>query len=79
MDLLKFSGREIHGYLDIDIEFNDQLTFLTGINGGGKTTALNCIVSMLFPKIQFLCDLSFMSMTGRRNLFGANEPKRELR
>lgn len=62
MDLISFSGKRIHGYLDISIQFNDNITFLTGINGSGKTTALNCIVSLLFPKIQFLCELNFVHM-----------------
>lgn len=59
MDLVRFEGKGIHGYIDVDIHFNEKLTFLTGINGSGKTTALNCIVSLLFPKLQFLCDLTF--------------------
>lgn len=62
MELVRFVGTEIHGYLNVDITFKEKLSFLTGINGSGKTTALNCIVSLLFPKIQFLCELNFEAM-----------------
>lgn len=38
MKLKKFKGKQIRGYMDFDIEFDESLTFLIGINGTGKTT-----------------------------------------
>lgn len=59
MKIIKFLAKSVHGYLDFDIEFNDRLNFLTGINGTGKTTALNSIVSLLIPDPQFLCNVRY--------------------
>lgn len=54
MKIKKFSGKKINGHLDLSIDFYDSLSFVTGINGTGKTTALNSIVSLLLPKIDYL-------------------------
>jgi predicted ATPase len=43
-----------HGYLDLNIKLNKQLTFLVGINGSGKTTALRIIESLLTPSLPLL-------------------------
>lgn len=63
MKIHRFRGQKIHGYMDLDVTFNSDLTFLTGINGSGKTTAINCVVSLIFPKLQYLCNLEFISMS----------------
>ncbi|WPJ67925.1 hypothetical protein AUSSIE_2 [Sinorhizobium phage Aussie] len=54
MRIIRFSGKKLNGYLDLDISFRNDLTFVTGINGTGKTTALNSIVSLLMPRLDFL-------------------------
>lgn len=59
MQIKRFRGKNIHGYLNFDISFYDDLTFLTGINGGGKTTAINSIISILTPNISALSHLDF--------------------
>ena len=59
MKIASFVAKGVHGYLNFDIKFNDRLTFLTGINGTGKTTALNSIVSLLIPDVQFLCNVQY--------------------
>lgn len=63
MKIISFHGRRLHGYLNIDISFDDQLTFLTGINGSGKTTALNAITALLFPQLKYLCQTEFDSIS----------------
>lgn len=55
----KFEGNEIHGFLNINVEFNSDLTFLIGINGSGKTTILQCITSILIPSIGELAAIRF--------------------
>ena len=54
MKIVRFHGTKINGYLDLDVKFNGELTFVTGINGSGKTTALNSIISLLMPRLDFL-------------------------
>ena len=50
----RFIGKNVNGFLNFDINFNNDLTFVTGINGTGKTTAMNSIVSLLFPRLDYL-------------------------
>ncbi len=59
MRIKRFQGKAVNGYLDFDIKFFSKLTFITGINGSGKTTALNSIVSLLMPRIDFLATNAF--------------------
>lgn len=59
MRLLRFQGSGINGYLDFDIDFYQDLTFLTGINGTGKTSALNAIASLLMPRLDHLATHEF--------------------
>lgn len=59
MQLKRFQGTAVNGYLDFDLDFYDELTFLTGINGTGKTSALNAIASLLMPRLDYLASHSF--------------------
>lgn len=59
MKIERFIGKKVNSFLNFDIKFNDDLTFVTGINGTGKTTALNCIVALLFPRFDFLASTQF--------------------
>lgn len=51
MKLLKFKGIKLNEYLDVDIEFKENLSILTGTNGSGKTTSLNLIQAILLPNL----------------------------
>src|SRR6185437_12071525 len=62
MKLERFTGLGIHGFLNFRIKFNNDLTFLTGINGSGKTTVLNAIVALITPSLKPLADLSYTSI-----------------
>jgi predicted ATP-binding protein involved in virulence len=59
MKLTRFSGTGIHGFLKFDVNFYDDLTFLYGINGSGKTTVLNSIVALITPSLHILAELEF--------------------
>ena len=50
-----------HGYLPISIEFYQDLTFLTGLNGSGKTSALRLLMGLLAPSLDDLIDIFFSS------------------
>lgn len=62
MRLIRFSATGVHGFLKFNIKFNDQLTFLTGINGSGKTTALNAIVALVTPDLSALSELQYQKI-----------------
>ena len=54
MKLEKFLAKGVFGYLDFDIHFKENITFLTGINGSGKTSALRLIMALTTPSIREL-------------------------
>lgn len=59
MKVKRFRASRVHGYLDFDITFFDDLTFITGINGSGKTTALNAIQALLAPDLRALANVRY--------------------
>ena len=63
MKLLEFKADGVHGYLDFDIDFRPDVTFLAGLNGCGKTTALNMVMALLTPSIEKLKDIQFHEAT----------------
>lgn len=56
MRILQFKGIGIHGYLNVSPEFNQDLTFLTGINGSGKTSVVRGISALLSPSLLILAN-----------------------
>jgi len=59
MKIKKFITINMHGYLNLDVDFNDDLTFLTGINGSGKTSIVRGIVSLLQPSVNDLLNINY--------------------
>lgn len=59
MRIVKFTGTKLHGYLDLKVKFNKDLTFLTGINGSGKTTIVKAIGALTSPSFFTLVHMSF--------------------
>lgn len=54
MRIERLIAEGVHGYLSFDIRFNPRLSFLTGLNGDGKTTALELASSLLGPNLEYL-------------------------
>jgi energy-coupling factor transporter ATP-binding protein EcfA2 len=54
---LKVDG--LHGYLDFDLALFPDLTFLIGINGSGKTSAVRAMMALLAPAIRDLARTDF--------------------
>ncbi|MDH3349866.1 MAG: AAA family ATPase [Desulfobulbaceae bacterium] len=54
MRLIKFEALEVSGSLNFFVEFNKDITFLTGINGSGKTTAIRLMLALITPSLQEL-------------------------
>src|ERR1039457_6059114 len=63
MKVTRLEAAKVHGFLPIRIEFFPDLTFLTGLNGSGKTTALRLLMGLLAPNLDELIDISFASAT----------------
>lgn len=61
MKITKLHAKNVHGYLPIDVDFFDDLTFLTGLNGSGKTSALRLLMALLTPNINELGVIGFSS------------------
>ena len=59
MKLISFKGENVRGYLKYDISFRDDLTFLIGMNGCGKTTVIKIISYLLTPNFYKLCNINF--------------------
>lgn len=59
MRLTKLTASNVHGYLPIDVEFLPDLTFLIGLNGSGKTTALRLLMGLLTPAVDELARIEF--------------------
>ena len=51
--------RGLHGIYNYDVSFNDDLTFIFGENGCGKTTILNIVSAVVTGKLYNLFDYHF--------------------
>lgn len=59
MRLIKFSGINVRGNSNFEIKFFENLNFLIGANGSGKTTVLNLISGLLKPSYQKLAEIDY--------------------
>lgn len=59
MKLLQLKAQGVHGYLEFDVDFRDDVNFFAGLNGSGKTSALNLIMALLTPSIDKLIEMRF--------------------
>ena len=59
MKIKHFKAEKVHGYLSYDINFREDLTFLIGLNGSGKTTVLKLISGLLTPNYLYLAKIKF--------------------
>src|ERR1035438_10053083 len=59
MKISRFACENVHGYLSFQLAFNPDLTFLTGINGSGKTTAVRAITALLTPSLRDLANIGY--------------------
>lgn len=59
-----FSAVDVYGSTNIDISFFEELTFLYGLNGSGKTTALRLIMALLTPSVKTLLEIPVWGKPG---------------
>ncbi|MBK5143503.1 AAA family ATPase [Budviciaceae bacterium BWR-B9] len=63
MKIVSFTGKGVYEFLDFNITFNQDMNFLVGGNGSGKTTALMLINALTSPNIKDLCLTEFENIT----------------
>ncbi|PPU47612.1 hypothetical protein XarbCFBP7697_18955 [Xanthomonas arboricola] len=61
MKVTELRAMDVHGYLGLKVKFNADLTFITGLNGSGKTTAIELLVALLTPSPEKFAATSFSS------------------
>lgn len=59
MKIKGISISRLHGHINYDLDFNDDITFLYGDNGCGKTTILNIITYIITGRIYELFQYEF--------------------
>lgn len=59
MKIKNIKIEKLYGSLDKDIDFNEDLSILVGINGSGKTSILNVINWIITPSLADLCVTEF--------------------
>lgn len=59
MTIKSFKANSVFGYLDFDIKFNNDISFLVGGNGSGKTTALKLMNALVSPNFKELLKIPF--------------------
>jgi predicted ATP-binding protein involved in virulence len=72
MQIIRFTAKDVHGYLNFDIKPDPDLTFLHGINGQGKTTAIRAVVALMNFELTWLAKCRY----GEMNLVLSDENKR---
>ena len=60
MKVTRLEATDVHGYLPIAVSFLPDLTFLTGLNGSGKTSALKLLMGLLTPDLEELAGIQFV-------------------
>ena len=63
MIISRLQIKGLHGIYDYDVAFNDDLTFIFGENGCGKTTILNIVSSIVTGRIFNLFSYRFDEIT----------------
>ena len=63
MRITELQIKKLHNHINYDVKINDNITFLYGDNGCGKTTILNIMTSIITGKIFELFKYDFEEIT----------------
>ena len=78
MKLNRLIGKNVRGYMDIDVTFRENVTFLIGINGSGKTTILKLLSALLTPSYTDLLEIEFSEVLLYCENMGESPGKEEI-
>jgi hypothetical protein len=59
MRIIAFRATGLAHRRQLGLEFNDDLTILTGVNGSGKTTVLASVIALLSPNLEALASINY--------------------
>jgi ABC-type cobalamin/Fe3+-siderophores transport system ATPase subunit len=59
MKIRSLVATKVHGYMPISIQFYEDCTFLIGLNGSGKTSALRLLTAIMTPNLEELASIDF--------------------
>ena len=62
MRIKSFKSQNLHKYLNFNLKLYEDLNFLHGINGTGKTSIVRAIVSLITPDINWLVNTNFSEL-----------------
>lgn len=63
MKILHFFARKVHSTYNFDFDFHRDVTFLVGINGSGKTSALRLMQATLSMDVSTLFSIKFSELS----------------
>lgn len=63
MKITRFTIKALHGFFDYDVNLNEDITFLFGENGNGKTTVLSMLDHVISGELYKLFDYEFKNIT----------------
>ncbi|WP_099810340.1 AAA family ATPase [Streptococcus suis] len=63
MKITRFTIKALHGFFDYNVELNEDITFLFGENGSGKTTVLSMLDHVVSGEIYKLFNYEFKNIT----------------
>lgn len=59
MKITSFLATKVHGYLNFNVDFYDDISFLIGINGSGKTSVLKLVLGLTSPSYDYLNQVDY--------------------
>lgn len=62
MKIVNFEVVQLYGFLDLEIDFNDDMTIIVGRNGAGKTSALSLVSDLLRLDVQAVRRIPYHSV-----------------
>lgn len=63
MKIKSLKANGVYGFLKIDINFNNDISFITGFNGSGKTTSIRLLNAILTPSAKDLNLIPFSNLS----------------
>ncbi|MBU2915371.1 AAA family ATPase [Reichenbachiella agariperforans] len=73
MKIKKFTATDVYNYIPINLNFNDDLSIITGMNGTGKTSAIKLMHAVLCPNFNDILSIPFKKVELHFSIKNVNE------